>query len=149
MRLPMLPRGEGNMHLALNYLSFALSGLCIGPFRLRGRRFDAIFTCQLSPVTSALPAVLLRRLRGIPHVVWVLDLWPQSLQAVGAVKSNWALNLVGRLVRYIYRRSDLVLGQSRSFVKEIERTLPEPGRVGYFPSWSERILSAGNPERCR
>lgn len=137
IRLPMLPRGKGSVRLALNYLTFAISGVCLAPFLLRRRKFDAIFVCQLSPVTSALPAVTMRWLRGIPSVLWVLDLWPQSLEAVGAVRSKLVLAAVGKLVGFIYRRSDLLLGQSRSFVADISSYLPDPSRVGYLPSWSE------------
>lgn len=140
VRLPMLPRGKGNFRLALNYLSFALAGVCLSPFLLRGRRFDAIFVCLLSPVTSALPAVVMRWLRRIPSVVWVLDLWPQSLEAVGALKSKRALALVALLAGYIYRRSDRILGQSKSSISEICRYLPDSSRVSYFPSWSDAIL---------
>lgn len=142
VRLPMLARGKGSLRLALNYLSFALSGLALGPLKLRGRRFDAIFVCVLSPVTSALPAVLLRRLRRIPSVLWVLDLWPQSLQAVGVVHSQRILALVGKLVGYIYRRSDLVLGQSRSFLADFRKYLRDERRIGYLPGWSEQVLVA-------
>jgi glycosyltransferase involved in cell wall biosynthesis len=92
-------------------------------------------------VTSALPAVVMRRLRRIPSVVWVLDLWPQSLEAVGVLKSKRALALVARLVGYIYRHSDRILGQSKSFVSEISRYLSDSSRVDYFPSWSETAFA--------
>ena len=50
-------------------------------WRLRGRRFDAIFVFQISPITAALPAVLQRRLKKAPLLLWVLDLWPETLAA--------------------------------------------------------------------
>jgi len=140
VRLPMLPRGTGSARLALNYLSFAVSGMILAPFKLAHRRFDAIFVYLPSPVTAALPAVVLRWLRGVPSILWVLDLWPDSLRAVGAVKSERVLAIVGRLVRTIYRHSDMVLGQSRSFVHQIGRYQPDPARVGYFPGWAEPQL---------
>lgn len=137
IRVPIPARGRGGLRLALNYAGFALSGMALGPLRLRGRAFDVILACQLSPVTGVLPAVVMRWLRGVPSAVWVLDLWPQSLQAVNAVTSPAMLKAVERLVSFIYRRSDLILGQSRSFAPEIARHLPGPERVGYLPSWSE------------
>lgn len=142
IRVPMPARGKGALRLALNYLGFALSGLGLGPLRLRGRHFDAIIICQLSPVMSALPGVLMRHLRGIPSVVWVLDLWPQSLEAVNAVKSKCVLGSIDRFVRWIYRHSDLVLGQSRSFAPEILRHVQDPTKVGYFPSWPDPVPTA-------
>ncbi len=143
VRVPMLPRGKGGLRLMLNYLSFAMSGSLIGPLLLRKQAFDAIFICQLSPVTIALPGIVMRWLRRIPSVHWVLDLWPQSLEAVGAVKSRFILALLDRLVGAIYRQSDVVLAQSHSFVAEIDRYLPKSRRASYFPSWSEPIAVKG------
>ena len=65
----------------------------------------------------------------------MLDLWPQSLEAVGAVKSPFILGLVDRLVGFIYRNCDMVLGQSRPFLPEIARHVVDATKVGYLPSW--------------
>jgi hypothetical protein len=73
----------------------------LGPWRLRGRRFDAIFVYEISPITVALPAVLLRRLRRVPLFMWVLDLWPETLSAVGVVRSSRILGWVGALVGFV------------------------------------------------
>ena len=47
LRIPMLPRGQGNFRLVMNYLSFVLSGLSIGVWKLRGRTFDTIFVFMI------------------------------------------------------------------------------------------------------
>lgn len=140
VRVPMLPRGRGNVRLILNYLSFVVSGLVLGTWRLRGRDFDAIFVFQTSPITSALPALLLRRLKRAPLLMWVLDLWPDTLAAVGAVRSPKALAMVGCLVSFIYRRCDLVLVQSRAFLPNIQKYLNDSTRVRYFPNWVEPVF---------
>jgi len=140
VRVPLLSRGKGNFRLALNYASFALSGAVLGPWRLRRRQFDVIFIFQVSPVTAAIPGLLLARLRRIPVMMWVLDLWPESLAAVGAVRSERVLALVGALVRRIYRGCDLILGQSRSFARSIAQRLGDASRFRYFPAWSEALF---------
>ena len=66
IRVPMLTRGKGRRRLALNYLSFVLSGSTLGVWRLRGRQFDAVFVFQPSPITSCLPAILIGRLKRAP-----------------------------------------------------------------------------------
>ena len=38
-RVPLMARGKGSLHLALNYLSFMLSAALLGPMRLRGQSF--------------------------------------------------------------------------------------------------------------
>lgn len=140
IRLPLRPRGKGSLRLLLNYWSFVFWGCLLGPWRLRGRRFDAIFCFETSPITSALPAVLLRRLKRAPLLLWVLDLWPDTLAAVGMVRSERGLNAVGALVRFIYKRCDLILAQSRSFFPAIERWSREPAKTRYFPQWAEAIF---------
>lgn len=137
VRVGMLPRGRGGLRLVLNYLSFALSASLLGPIKLRGRKIDAIFVFEPSPITVGLPAIMLKWLKRAPIAFWVLDLWPQSLSAVGAVRSPMVLALVDRLVRFIYARCDRILAQSRRFIDVIGRQVADPGRVVYFPSWAE------------
>ncbi len=137
VRVPMFARGQGGLRLVLNYASFAIMGSTIGVWRLRGRPFDAIFVFEPSPITVGIPAVAMRALRRIPIAFWVLDLWPETLSAVGAVRRKWVLRLVEMLVGYIYRRCDLILAQSRSFIPQIARHLGGQDRVVYFPGWAE------------
>jgi colanic acid biosynthesis glycosyl transferase WcaI len=137
LRVPLRPRGRGSLRLLLNYWSFVFWGCLLGPWMLRGQRFDAIFVFETSPITSVLPALLLRRLRRVPLLLWVLDLWPDTLSAVGMVRSPRGLNAVGALVRFIYRRCDLILAQSRGFFPAIERWSEAPHKTRYFPQWAE------------
>lgn len=137
VRVPMLVRGKGGLRLALNYLSFAASASLVGLVRLWREPFDAIFVFEPSPVTVGLPALALKWRCGAPIAFWVLDLWPQSLEAVGAVRSPLVLRLVERLVGIIYRGSDVILAQSRSFIPEIANHGIELENIRYFPSWSD------------
>jgi glycosyltransferase involved in cell wall biosynthesis len=145
-RVPLRPRGKGNVRLVLNYWSFVFWGCLLGPWLLRGRRFDAIFVFETSPITSALPAILLKWIKRAPLSMWVLDLWPDTLKAVGMVKSEAALRAVGALCRFIYRRCDLILGQSRAFVEPIRRWEGSAERFRYFPAWSEEIFDAASQQ---
>lgn len=146
IRVPMFPRGRGNLRLMLNYLSFAVSATAFGLWMLRGRKFDAIFVCQLSPVTSALPAIAIRFTKRIPMAMWVLDLWPDTLEALGVVRSLKVLKLVERLVSFIYGQCDKILAQSRSFIPKIRRLAPANVSIEYFPSWAETLFNNSNVE---
>jgi len=140
VRVPVVTRGKTRLRLALNYLSAMLSGASLGTWRLRGKRFDAIFVFQPSPITTCLPAILIGRLKRAPVLLWVLDLWPETLAAVGVVRSPWLLAVIGRLVSFIYRRCDLVLGQSRAFQPSIAKYAGDSSRFRYFPSWAEPVF---------
>lgn len=140
VRVPLIPRGSRRFTLVLNYFSFALSASIVGAWKLRGRSFDVIFVFQPSPVTVGLPAVVQRALKRAPVAFWVLDLWPETLHAVGAVRNEWILKAVGKLVSFIYKRCDLILAQSRSFIPSIARYHADANIV-YFPSWAEGVFS--------
>lgn len=152
-RVPLIPRFAGRgWQLALNYLSFALSASVLGPLRCRGP-FDAIFAFEPSPITVGIPAAVLKRTSGAPILFWVQDLWPESLEATGAVRSKRVLGWVSRLVRWIYRRCDRVLVQSEGFVPRVTALGAEPSRTHYFPNWAEAVyrpvqVPADAPERA-
>lgn len=136
-RVPMLTRGTGAVRLFLNYLSFVLGACMCGPWRLRGQPADVIFVFEPSPVTVGLPAVLMSRIKRAPVVFWALDLWPETLAAIGVVRSPMVLGWVGRLVKFIYARCTLILGQSQSFLGSIARYCSNRQKIRYFPSWAE------------
>jgi colanic acid biosynthesis glycosyl transferase WcaI len=144
-RIPQMARGKSKLGLIANYLSFILSGFLFAPWYLRGRRFDAIFMFETSPITSALPALFLRRLKRAPLLMWVLDLWPDTLSAVGMIRSPYLLKLVGRLVSFIYQRCDLILMQSEGFRENIRQHAGSDERVRYFPQWAEAGITEQMP----
>jgi colanic acid biosynthesis glycosyl transferase WcaI len=140
VRVPIVPRGQGRLRLVVNYFTFAASATLLGSWKLRGRRFDAIFVHEPSPVTVGIPAIVLRRLKRAPLAFWVLDLWPETLEAIGVVKSPLLLRMVGKLVSMIYDRCDLILAQSRSFIPQIAKYCRNGTPVAYFPSWAEAVF---------
>lgn len=149
IRVPMVTRGSSKgLRLILNYLSYALSACVLGPRLCRGP-IDAIFVFQPSPFTVALPALVMKRVLRAPILFWVQDLWPESLKAADAVRSGWLLGLVDRLVRYVYRRCERVLVQSRGFVSYIQTQGVEPERIRYFPNSAETFFTPLSPEKCR
>jgi glycosyltransferase involved in cell wall biosynthesis len=140
IRVPLLPRGSGSARLVLNYLSFVLSAGVGAPWKLREREFDVIFVYQPSPITSCLPAIALGRIKRVPVILWTLDLWPETLQAIGVVRSPRLLAAVGTMVSFIYRHCALVLGQSRACEANVARYAGSTSKYRYFPQWSEELF---------
>lgn len=141
-RVPLIPRGKGRAAgLVLNYLSFVASATVAGTWLLRARSFDVIFVYGTSPILQALPGIWLKWMKRAPLVLWVQDLWPESLETTGYVRNRFVLAAVGRLTRWIYRRSDLLLGQSRAFVSELAAAA-ERTPVEYYPNPGEGASSS-------
>lgn len=136
-RVPHTPRRKGSINLLLNYITFAVSAAVLGPWKLRRKKFDVIFTFEPSPITVGIPASVLRWFKKAPMAFWVLDLWPETLEALGILRSKFLLRLVGRLVSVIYRNCDLILAQSQSFIPQIAKYTDNVEKIKYFPSWSD------------
>jgi glycosyltransferase involved in cell wall biosynthesis len=139
-RVPVVPRGSSTAwRLAANYLSFVASATLLGSWLLRGQRFDVIFVYGISPILQAVPGILLKRSKRAALVTWVQDLWPQSLEVTGFVKNRWLLGRVASVVRWIYRRNDLLLVQSPAFIAMVQpmaggtpvRYHPNPGELSF------------------
>ena len=144
----MLARGKRSITLMLNYFSFFTSASAIGAYKLRGKEFDAVFVYAVSPIMAAIPALVLGRLKRAPVFVWVLDLWPETLRAVGVLKNPKLLSLVGKMVSWIYNRTDYLLMQSHGFFENVKTYCTKdiaPERLVYFPSWAEDDFSAAQP----
>lgn len=135
VRVPLIPRGsQSSLRLALNYLSFILSAYIFAPFALRGRRFDLVFVYAPSPLLQALPAIFLAWLKRAPLVVWVQDLWPESLAATGFIRNKYVLKTVEIAVRYIYRHSESILIQSEAFRAPVSNMVRDTSKIHYFPN---------------
>lgn len=139
-RVPLVPRGQGGaIGLLVNYLSFVLSASVLGPWLLRKQHFDVVFVYAPSPIIQAIPAAWLAFIKDAKLVTWVQDLWPESLEATGFVRNRRVLAFVAMLVRWIYRRCDLLLVQSQAFIAPVQAMAgktpvqyhPNPGELAF------------------
>ena len=72
------PRYNGAINLALNYVDFVRQAN--KKIEKINEAFDCIYAYQLSPVTSCLPAIKLKKRKNIPLFLYCLDVWPESLR---------------------------------------------------------------------
>lgn len=88
-RLPLYPSHDASaIGRILNFLSFMISAALMTPFL--GRRCQVALVYS-TPATVGLAGIALRALRGRPFVLYIQDVWPDTLTATGM--------LPGRLVR--------------------------------------------------
>lgn len=142
-RLPIIPRGKRfrSIGLSMNYLSFVVSGCILAPIILRKKKYDAILVYANSPITKTIPAILIGKIKKIPVILWVQDLWPESFIASGYKLPPFITNIIKSIVNVIYKNVDLILGQSKSFAKKIiEENDFEKKKVGYLPNTIDSIF---------
>lgn len=105
----------------LNYFSFVFSSLWAGLFKIQN--IDLII-CESPPLFLGWTAVWLKRRYGARMVFNVSDLWPESAVKLGLVKNKAILRLSVWLEEWIYRKSDLISGQTQGIVRNIQSRFP-------------------------
>jgi glycosyltransferase involved in cell wall biosynthesis len=108
---------EGFSRRVLDYLSFMLSAIVVGPWV---RDVDVIVGTSPQFFTAC-AAYVVSRLKGVPYVFELRDLWPESIKAVGAMKDSRAIRMLERLELFLYRKSAAVVSVTESFKKVLVR----------------------------
>jgi glycosyltransferase involved in cell wall biosynthesis len=139
IRSPIITRGKASgLRLFFNYLSFVFSaGLSI-VFKCK-EKYDLILVYETSPITQCLPAILFKKIKRIPLILYVQDLWPESLVATDAIHSKTILNFTGKMVRFIYRHCDQILVQSKGFIDSIVAMQVDRKKIHYLPNSAENL----------
>ena len=146
LRVPLYPSHDTSaLRRIWNYVSFALSASVFG--LLSVAKADVIYAYH-PPATIALPALLIGKLRGIPVVYDVQDLWPDTLRATQMIRNSTILNLVNRWCQMTYRRSKKVVVLSPGFKESlVQRGVPaEKIEVIYNWTLEDTIMRAKRNE---
>ena len=106
------------INIFLDYFSYIFNLTLRINFFLK-EKSDITLTFATSPIFQAIPAIYFSKLKNIPSIIWVQDLWPEVLEDTGYVKNKLILKLINRLVNIIYNSSDFILVQSDSFKKHL------------------------------
>ena len=118
IRVPILPRKKGtSIQLFFNYISFLLSGIIFGYFYTKHLQFDRIFVYSPSPATQIGIGIFFKKIKKIKLIVWVQDIWPDSLYSTGHLKKNFFHKYLKYIFHSLYKKSDLLLLQSEFFKK--------------------------------
>lgn len=137
----IIPRGNGSsIRVVLNYFSFFVSSCLIAIYLGLFKRYDKILVHETSPVMIGVPAIIIKKLKKTPVFFWVLDLWPESLQAAGGINNPKILKSFRSLTTWIYKNSDKILISSKGFEKSIKEKGDFENKIVYFPNWADRAL---------
>ena len=146
-RAPLRPRKSGKLNLLKNYFSFVFNGLRYFPEFVKNSEFDAIIVFANSPITAAIPAILLKWKLKSHLAIWIQDLWPESLSATGYVQNKLILKIVGVLVKVIYYFADTLLVQSKAFFDPVSKYAPAKKIVYYPNSVDPSALESADAEK--
>lgn len=102
---------EGFARRVLDYLSFMVSGAVAALF-MRGADVVVGTSPQFFTACAAWAVAALKRR---PFVFELRDLWPESIEAVGAMRKGLAIRWLEKLELLLYRRADLIVAVTNAF----------------------------------
>ena len=114
-------KSKGIIPRLLNYFSFVFTSLWIGIYKVKKQ--DVII-CESPPLFIGITAVLLKMHMGCKLVFNVSDLWPESAKKLNIINNKILLNISYRLEGFIYKRSNLVSGQTQGIISNINQRFP-------------------------
>lgn len=124
------------LHRLANYASLALAATVLGPALFDLRRFDVIHVYE-GPVTLVLPALAFQLVGRVPQVLDVQDLWPESAESAGMLRSGSGRKLVDRWCRMSYRRAAGIIVPTEGFKRAlVDRGVPE-SKVTVVFNWCD------------
>jgi colanic acid biosynthesis glycosyl transferase WcaI len=124
------------LHRFANYASLAVLATLLGPALLDLRKFDVVHVYE-GPITLVLPALAFQVIGRVPYVLDVVDLWPESAESSGMLRSRRALKLVDRWCGMSYRRARRIIVPTRGFKRAlVDRGVPEE-KVSVVFNWCD------------
>lgn len=120
-------RNAGVLRRAISYVSFMVSAMLIGPWRV-GKPDVVIAT---SPqLLTAVAGWWISVCKRSPFVFEVRDLWPESIVGVGAMRSGSVIRALRKLATFLYRASARVVTVGPGYRRRLLANYPiEPSKV--------------------
>ena len=107
---------EGFIKRTIDFISFMLSSLFFGLFT---RKVDVVIGTSPQFFT-VISAWALAKLKRVPFVFELRDIWPASITAVGAMRGSWIIKALEKLELFLYRQADLIISVTHSFKLELQ-----------------------------
>lgn len=119
IRIPVFIRKKSNfIYITLNYISFVLSFFFYKKKVLKSLvSIDTILNYGISPITSAIPCLYLKKIFKCRFNIWVQDVWPDSVKSTGFINNFLIYFIIKKISDAIYASADKLIVQSEGFKK--------------------------------
>ncbi|MDO4905404.1 MAG: glycosyltransferase family 4 protein [Lautropia sp.] len=116
---------EGFLKRILDYLSFMVTG---GVAALFQKRPDVLISTS-PQFFCAVAGWVVSRLRRLPWVFELRDLWPASIVAVGAMKEGLAIRILYGIELSMYRAADRVIAVTNGLKQDLVERGIDPDKI--------------------
>jgi len=125
-----LAPNKGTARRILNYVTYMLTATCAGLFL---RRPDVVIATS-PQFFCGWAGVLVSRARRIPFVLEIRDLWPESIEAVGAMRNRRLLRLLEWLELRMYAAATRIVTVGEGYREKLVGKGVDPSRIDVIPN---------------
>jgi len=114
---------EGFLKKTFAHFSFMVSIVLLSS--LRGERPDVLIVSSPN-FFSVISTYLISRVRGVPYIFEVRDLWPGIFIELGVLKNRYLIRLLEIIELFLYRKASAVVPLTNGFAEDIiKRGIPD------------------------
>ncbi len=132
---------RGTVRRIANYLSYMVSASVTGLF---ARKSDVMIATS-PQFFAGWAGTIIRKIRRIPFVLEIRDIWPESIAAVGAIENPKILSVLESAERKLYRSSDRIVTVGEGYRDRLlERDVPA-GKIDIIPNGVDTTMFTPRP----
>ncbi|OFX14220.1 MAG: hypothetical protein A2Z18_08050 [Armatimonadetes bacterium RBG_16_58_9] len=122
---------EGKLRRCANYVSFMVSAATLGCAAVG--KVDVVIASS-PQLLVGVAGYWISRVKRVPFVLSVRDVWPEALVAVDAKVSRRLYNLLDRVANFLYKRADKIITVTRGAQDVIRRHGVDQAKLELIPT---------------
>lgn len=140
IRVSEAERKQNLLSRIVNYYSFQF--LASRKIRKMSDHFDVVFVNGLSPIMSAIPAIIYKKKHpSVPIIMYEMDLWPESLLSWGISKKSIIYKLFMKKSAKIYSKFDRIFVSTKEHKKYIQSMKNcNDVKIDFLPQFAEDLF---------
>ena len=120
-RVPTTRKTFNKFSTIINYISFIFLGSFLGTFLIKEKKFDYVICFASSPIYQALLSLLFSKLKKSKSILWIQDIWPETLIELGYIKNKYLIMALNKSIAFLYKKHDLILTQSKEYYMHLNK----------------------------
>lgn len=128
---------ESDFKKILKYINFMILGSILSLFV--GKKYNYVFGYNLGALTDMVPAVIIKKLYKKPLMIWVQDIWPDSIYAYGFKKTRTRSRILNYFVKFIYSNATNIGISGKGFKSRLKLYAQNHQKFEYLPNWADII----------
>lgn len=117
---------KGFLKRVFSFFSFMISSILLGSWATKKR--DIIIATS-PPFSIGITGYIISRLKRIPLVFEIRDIWPASVVQLGQIKNNTLIKILEKIELFLYKKAVKIISVTDSFVKDFTTRGVDPEKI--------------------